>query len=187
MGVDNFILNRNDSALLIIDMQERLFAAMTTDDREMIVKNNSILIETAGIFEMPIVVSEQYRKGLGETINPLAERLRGVETIEKLYFDCLREELIRNKIESLEKNTVIITGIETHVCVLQTALSLIKKGKNAVVVSDAVASRRLRDREMALVALLNAGVVVYPTETVAFMLMEKAGTPEFKKLSPLFK
>ena len=85
------------------------------------------------------------------------------------------------------RRTFILTGIETHVCVFQTALSLLRKGYRVVVASDAVASRRKHDWEYALRALAGAGALVYPTETISFMLLEKAGTGEFKKLSPLFK
>ncbi|MBN1533976.1 MAG: isochorismatase family protein [Spirochaetes bacterium] len=187
MGIDNYSFKRDDAALLIIDIQDRLFAAMDQASREMVEKNCVILIETAKIFGIPIVVSEQYRKGLGATIPSIAERLGGAAVHEKLSFDCYGEEKLCNALNGLDRQTVLITGIETHVCVLQTALSLLKAGKNAVVVGDAVASRRAYDREAALRALEWAGAIVYPAETVSFMLMERAGTPEFKKLSPMFK
>lgn len=187
MTIDKYILNRSDTALLIVDIQERLLAAMEKIDQEMIIKNNIILLETAKEMNIPVLVSEQYRKGLGMTVPPLAEKLAAAETMEKLHFDCMRDEVIGKQVVSCKKGTIIITGIETHVCVLQTALSIMKQGMNAVVAGDAVASRRQRDRDMALQALADAGAVVYPTETISFLLLEKAGTPEFKKLSPLFK
>jgi nicotinamidase-related amidase len=187
MSVDNYIFNRDDSALLIIDIQEKLFAAMDPASRERVERNNGILIETAKTFGIPIVVSEQYRKGLGATIPSIAERLGEAVIHEKLTFDCLGEDRLSRALSGLERRTILITGIETHVCVLQTALSLIKEGSNVVVVGDAVASRRSDDRDVALRALAGAGAIIYPAETVSFMLMERAGTPEFKRLSPLFK
>lgn len=187
MSIDKYILDRSNTALLVVDIQERLLAAMEKADQEMVIKNSIILTEIASEMKVPVLVSEQYRKGLGVTVLPLAEKLAGVETLEKLHFDCMRDEVIGKKLTSLQKETIIITGIEAHVCVLQSALSIMKQGMNAVVAGDAVASRRQRDRDMALKALTDAGAVVYPAETIAFLLLEKAGTPEFKKLSPLFK
>jgi nicotinamidase-related amidase len=187
MNPEACIITRADAGLVVIDIQEKLAAAMDPAVIAQTVKNAGILTESAKVFGMPIVVSEQYRKGLGLTLAPLAERLAGVPTHEKLYFDCVRDETLAKAIAGTGRKTFIITGIETHVCVLQTALSLLRKGYRAVVAADAVASRRKLDWEYALRALAGAGALVYPTETIAFMLQEKAGTDEFKKLAPMFK
>ncbi len=187
MSVDNYILKRENSMLLIVDMQDKLFGAMDTENQKELIKNNIIMIETAKTYGLPVVVSEQYSKGLGKTITPIAERISDIMTHEKMTFDCLRDKDLENAIMGADRNTVIITGIETHVCVLQTALSLIKKGNNAVIVSNAVASRKNQDREMALKMLASAGAVVYPSETVSFMLIERAGTPDFKYMANFFK
>ncbi len=185
--MNKFIVRPEDTELIVIDIQERLFAAMEEQYKPALVKNNTILIKTANTFGMPVVVSEQYPKGLGPTVTELAELLGGVPKIEKLYFSCFRDENLRKAIEAAGKKNVIVTGIETHVCVLQTVLDLIQKGYNPVVASDAVLSRNASDRIAAIEAMRDAGAVVYPTETIAFMLLEKAGTSEFKQLSPLFK
>jgi nicotinamidase-related amidase len=187
MNPETFIFNRADAGLIIIDIQEKLAAAMHPHIIEKTVKNAGILIETAKLFRMPIIVSEQYRKGLGPTLAPLSGQCAGIEPLEKLSFDCVRDEALAKKIAGTGRKTFIITGIETHVCVFQTALSLLRKGYRAVVAADAVASRRKLDWEYALRALAGAGALVYPTETIAFMLLERAGTDEFKKLAPLFK
>ncbi len=187
MDANAFLLKRDDTALIVIDMQERLAAAMNETVMAQAVKNTAILIETAGTFGMPVVVSEQYRKGLGPTLPRLQEKIAGCDVLEKLYFDCTRDDALDRKIASVGRKTFVITGIETHVCVFQTALSLLTKGCRVVVASDAVASRRKHDWEYSLRALDRAGAIIYPTETISFMLLEKAGTPEFKKLSPLFK
>lgn len=187
MSIEQFYLKKEDCALLVIDIQERLAAAMKADIMETAVKNTAILIETAKLFGMPVIVSEQYRKGLGATLPALAERLAGAVFSEKLHFDCMKDESLRGHIASCGKKTVIVAGIETHVCVFQTALSLLAGGYRVAVASDAVASRRTHDREHALRSLERAGAAVYPTETISFMLLEKAGTEEFKKLSPLFR
>ncbi len=187
MNTDAFVLKRDDTALMVIDIQEKLAAAMKEKIMEQVVKNTAILIETAKTFGMPLVVSEQYRKGLGATLPPLQEKIAGCDVMEKLYFDCTRDEALDKKIASVGRKTFVITGIETHVCVFQTALSLLGRGYRVAVASDAVASRRKHDWEYSLRALARAGAVIYPAETISFMLLEKAGTPEFKKLSPLFK
>jgi nicotinamidase-related amidase len=187
MNTETFILKRNDTALIVIDIQEKLAAAMKEEVVEMVVRNSGILIETAKLFGMPIVVSEQYRKGLGCTVPALQEKIAGVGISEKLHFDCTKDETLARSIAAAGRKTFIICGIEAHVCVLQTALSLLGQGYRAVIASDAVSSRRKHDWEYSLRALARAGALVYPTETISFMLLEKAGTPEFKKLSPLFK
>jgi nicotinamidase-related amidase len=187
MNIATFILNREDSALIVIDIQERLAAAMKETIIEKVIKNSGILIETAKLFGMPIVVSEQYRKGLGATVPVLQEKIAGAGVSEKLHFDCTKDDILSKKIAATGRKTFIIIGIETHVCVFQTALSLLGQGYRVVIASDAVASRRQHDWEYSLRALAQAGAVIYPTETISFMLLEKAGTEEFKKLSPLFK
>ena len=160
---------------------------MNQEIREQVVRNTVTLIETASLFRMPIVASAQYRKGLGEVVSPVQEKLAGADVLEKLHFDCTRDEALGKKITGVKRKAFIIAGIEAHVCVLQTCLSLLSMGYNAVIASDAVASRRRHDWEYSLRALARAGAVVYPTETISFMLLEKAGTDEFRKLAPLFK
>jgi nicotinamidase-related amidase len=187
VNIDKFFLKREDSALLVIDIQEKLAAAMKANIIEQVLRNTAILVETAKLFGMPVIVSEQYRKGLGATVPSLMEKLGGAGPSEKLHFDCTKDEVLNKKIAAAVRKTIIIAGIETHVCVFQTALSLLEKGYRVAVASDAVASRRKHDWEYSLRALDRAGAVIYPTETVSFMLLEKAGTEEFKKLAPLFK
>ncbi|MCP4137928.1 MAG: isochorismatase family protein [bacterium] len=191
MNIDTFTLTPNDTALVIIDIQERLFGAMKPKIQEVVTKNTGILIEISKLYNMPIIVTEQYRKGLGPTISELQEKTNGSEPLEKLYFDCMKDSSINNHInETITKSgkkSIILTGIETHVCVFQTALSLLEKDFRVTIAADAVASRRKHDWKFALESLRQAGVNIYPTETIAFMLLEKAGTPEFKKMAPLFK
>jgi len=183
----NYTLSGDDSLLLIIDIQDRLFQAMDIDSRNSLIKNGNILIQTAKEFNIPVVITEQYRKGLGETIPELKDPAGDSLNLEKIHFDCMKNEEIKKVILNSKKKTIIITGIESHICVFQTALSLLEEGMKVVIASDGVASRKKSDRKAALNILSKAGALIYPTETIAFMLLEKAGTPEFKKLSPLFK
>lgn len=183
----DFTINSSDSLLLIIDIQDRLFQAMEDKVQGVIKKNSAILIKTAAEFNIPMIITEQYRKGLGETIPELKEITSGCTNLEKTYFNCMKDEQIKQDVLKTGKKTVIITGIESHICVLQTALSLIADGMKVVIASDAVGSRRKEDWKAALKILSGAGALVYPSETISFMIIEKSGTPEFKKLSPLFK
>ncbi len=185
--MNNFKIDSNDSILLVIDIQERLHAAMNPEIQKLVEKNTDILIKTAAAFNMPVVVSEQYRKGLGQTIPALHENLQNADNVEKLSFDCMKEAELKESLVSKNRKTVIITGMEAHICVMQTALSLIESGFKVVIASDAVCSRRKHDWKISLKAMQAAGAYVYPSESISFMIIEKAGTPEFKQLSPLFK
>jgi nicotinamidase-related amidase len=185
--MNRFFIRPDNSALLVIDIQERLFAVMEEQLKPALIKNNAILIKTAKAFGMPVIVSEQYPKGLGPTIPEIADLLTDAPKLEKLFFSCFRDEPLKNAIVAADKKNIIVTGIETHVCVLQTVLDLLQIGYNPIVASDAVLSRNASDRVAAIEAMRDAGTVIYPTETISFMLLEKAGTPQFKQLSPLFK
>ena len=185
--MSKYFIKRDDAFLLLVDMQEKLFNAMNEKVQGILKRNASILLNSALKMAIPVIVSEQYRKGLGLTIDDLQAYIPDEDNYEKLYFDCTKERALLEAIEKKGKKIAIITGIESHICVFQTTLSLLDNGYRVVVASDAVASRRKNDWKQALVMLEKAGALVYPSETIVFMLMEKAGTPEFKFLSPLFK
>lgn len=185
--MSKFQFKPQESLLLVIDIQERLHQAMEEASKAAYIKNSGILIKTAQTFGMPIVVSEQYPRGLGATIPEIKSLLDGARVHEKLAFSCWGEAPIRSTIENSKRSTVIVLGIETHVCVLQTVMDLMAAGFNAVVATDAVCSRTAADRVTAVAAMAAVGAVAYSTESIAFMLLERAGTPEFKQVSPLFK
>ena len=187
MSIERLILDKERCCLVIIDIQERLFNSMDFDIRRNVVKNTGILIETAKTFNMPIILTEQYRKGLGPTISDVRDKIPDAEPIDKTYFNCMKDQNISEKLKELGRSSVILTGIETHICVLFTALSLLEDGYDVFIASDAVCSRRKHEWEVAIDTLSNAGAVIYPTETISFMIMEKSGTEEFKRLAPLFK
>lgn len=187
MRLEDYLIDRNDTMLLVIDIQEKLNRAIPHETAERVIKNTRILIETAALYAIPVVVTEQYRSGLGPTVDTLMNLINGDDILEKMHFNCMLDGNIHDKINSYNKRNVIVAGIEAHVCVFQTAMSLIAAGKNVIVISDAVASRRKHDWKAALGEMARAGAKIYPAETAAFILLEKAGTPEFKSLSPLFK
>jgi len=187
MDMRRFILRPEDACVLVIDMQEKLFRAMEVESRNLVLKNTDILVETAHAFSIPLIITEQYPKGIGPTLEELKKKTPDETPIEKTHFNCLGEEAIATRIDDSGRNTIILCGMETHICVLATAMHLLEQGRNVVIASNAVCSRRKHDWETALAAMASAGAVIYPVETIVFMLIGKAGTEQFKALSPLVK
>ena len=181
-------VDTQNSLLLVIDMQINLAVAMKKDVYATVEKNASLLISSARTLNLPVVVTEQYTRGLGLTVDPIKSSLGDqYQPIEKLSFSCWNEPRINQTLQTLAKKSIIIAGIESHVCVLQTALDLLSNGYNVHVVSDAACSRYKSDWKCAMSYLRQAGAIVCTTEIVVFQLLHKAGTPEFKAISPLFK
>jgi len=183
----NFNITDKETQLLIIDIQDRLAAAMQPSTKDMVIKNTSILLDVCRVCEMPVVVSEQYPRGLGSTVPELKDKISPAMVIEKLYFNCMKEKPLEDAISACGRKTVIVTGMEAHICVLQTVISLQEKGYQTVLASDAVSSRNSLCWKQACEIAGKTGALVYPTETIAFMILEKAGTPRFKEISPLFR
>ena len=179
------LLRREHTALLLVDVQERLHAVMA--NREPLVENLRRLVRGFQILGMPILVTEQYPQGLGPTIAELRDLLGEGRPIEKLAFSCCQVAELCDQLETLKIMQVVLAGIETHVCILQTALDLLQLGFQVHVPADAVSSRRQLDWQIALERMRQAGVVVTGTESVLFELLVRAGTPEFKEISALVK
>lgn len=180
----NFRLNREDSLILIIDIQERLVPAMYLGDR--VVKNADILIQGARAMDLPVVATEQYPKGLGSTIEKLKENLDEENIFEKNSFTACIEG-VEARLEELKRKNIIVVGMESHVCVYQTVRDLLDKGYNVFVVRDGVASRSLENLDNGLSLMEGLGAVITNTETVVFDLLKMSGTPEFKLMSKLIK
>lgn len=174
------ILPRGRTALVLIDLQERLMGAMHAVEalREGVLR----LLKAAEILDLPLVVTEQYRKGLGATDSALQPHLGRAHTIEKLSFSAVGNQEFVGHLDRLAPTHILLAGIETHVCVAQTALDLSVRGLKVSVAADAVSSRRAADRETALARLRAAGITVSTTEALIFELAEQAGTEEFKKI-----
>jgi len=185
--MNEYFLRPEDCTLMVIDIQERLYDAMEEGFREVLLKNSTILLESAAVFGIPLIVSEQYPKGLGPTVPEVKSRIGAAPRYEKLTFSCCRDAAIKASLDASARKRVIVAGIEAHVCVFQTVIDLISAGYRVVVAEDAVCSRRTSDRNTALFEMSRAGALLYSTEMIAFALLEKAGTPQFKQLSPLFK
>ena len=185
---DRFYIDKENSVYLLVDVQTQLFSVMSEIDRQEVEKNTSILVAGMKELGVPVVVTEQYTKGLGVTIGSLQQGLGELyRPLEKLAFSCWGEQPIREKIKGTGKNQVIISGIETHVCILQTVLDLLAGGYTVHVVADAICSRFSSDRQYALEMMKQMGAVITSTEIVLFQLLKLAGGPQFKAISKLVK
>jgi nicotinamidase-related amidase len=180
------LMRSPQASLLLVDVQERLLPAMA--DPYDIVANAKILLAAARQLALPVTVSEQYRKGLGCTVQALSTP--SDEVFEKLSFSCWRDKPLKARFIDFHEHgrpLVIVAGIEAHVCVLQSAIDLANAGFGVFAVADAMASRTPASHALALDRMRQAGVEVVNTEMVVFELLEKAGTAEFKALSALIK
>ncbi|MBI1893539.1 MAG: hydrolase [Candidatus Rokubacteria bacterium] len=180
-------LNRQETALLVVDVQERLFSAMEAGRRDAMVKNIKILVAAGRRLGLQVFVSEQYPKGLGHTLPELRELLAGVEPMEKVTFSCCAAEGFSDRLRGSGARNVIVTGIETHVCVLLTALDLLSAGSTVYVPADAVCSRTRENHEIGFGQLRDAGAVVTSTETLLYQLLGRSDTEDFRFLQSLIK
>jgi len=187
MGVkDTFFLDRNNAVLVVIDVQEKLCRAMDQQVLARLTENITILQEAARELGLPMVVTEQYVKGLGETLPVLKERVTD-QALEKMTFSCCGDSAFLARLKELGRKQVIITGMETHVCVLQTVLELLDAGYTVHLVRDAVMSRCKGNWFTGTEMARAAGAVITSTEAALFQLLRVAGTDEFKKLSKLVR
>lgn len=178
------LLQREHSALLVIDVQQRLLAVMHEPER--VVENCGWLLRLAERLAVPVLLSEQYPRGLGPTDERLRTLVPAAAIMEKLAFSCTGAADCSTRIEALERQQWVLAGIESHVCVLQTALGLRARGREVYVVAEAVSSRRPADRELAFARLRGAGVTIVGREMVAFEWLGSAGDDQFRTVSREF-
>ena len=179
------ILDRQHTALLVIDIQERVHAVMRY--RETVEANALKLIRGCQLLRVPIFLTEQYPKGLGHTISSIRNALQTTLPLQKMSFSCCGSEDLMKVLQEKGLRHAVLAGIETHVCILQTALDLLANDYQVHVVRDAVSSRHELDHQTALQRLQQAGAIVTTAEAVLFELMERADSAEFKEVSKLIK
>lgn len=176
------LIHRDDTALLVIDVQEKLLPHI--DGGERVAANIVKLIRFAEILGIPVLAAEQEK--LGQTVVPLREALGDASPVPKLAFGALGCDAFSGRLSALGRGTVVVTGIEAHICVAQTALQALPSHR-VHVVADAVGSRDPANREVALARLGQAGAVITSTEMVMYELLREAGTDEFRRVLPLVK
>lgn len=178
------LLERDKSCLLLIDVQEKLTPLV--HESKALVARCRWLISLANDLGIHTIVSEQYPKGLGSTISELQALLPNQNALEKVDFSCFREPTFQLALKACKKKQMVLIGIESHVCVLQTAMDLHDAGHQVFVVVDAVSSRSMLDYKYALKRMNQAGIHLITSEMVFFEWVGQAGTEEFKRLSKAY-
>ena len=174
------------SQLVIIDMQEKLSIVMPKEVINKIIKRSELLITVANELGVPQICTEQYPKGLGPTLSKMIPFLSEAKFVEKNVFACTEEPIfLRYLIKT--RPQIFLLGMETHICVLQTAIGLIKSGKDVFIIEDAVVSRNIQNKQNALQRLREAGCFITNTESVVFEWMKTSEHEAFKKIAPLIK
>jgi nicotinamidase-related amidase len=176
---------KENTAGLIIDIQEKLFPAMS--GREPLLKNCIKLIRGLQILGIPFIVTQQYTKGLGETISEITHEIPYFSYIEKRDFSCCGEPEVMDRLKELRVKNVLICGIESHVCVLQTALDLKESGFEPVIILDAVSSRFESNLKLARERFRHEGIMMTSVESVLFEMTRSSSAPEFKAISNIVK
>ena len=174
-----------ESLCVIVDVQQRLFPHMHAGEH--LLERLKILIRGLRVLEIPLVVTQQYTRGLGPTIDPLLEVLGEFDPVEKIAFSCCGEKAFIERLGTAGRKRILLAGIESHVCVLQTAVDLAAEGYTPAVVADCVSSRYAADKEIALRRYEAEGAILTTSESILFELTREAGTPVFKQISALVK
>ncbi|WP_022854397.1 isochorismatase family protein [Thermodesulfatator atlanticus] len=185
--MEKTFLEASRSFLMVIDPQEKLMAVINEAQR--VIKNISLLTHLARTFNLPIIPTTQYAKGLGPYVPELAPLFEGLTFYDKVEFSALKNKEIMEAVDSLRpaRDTIILCGVETHICVYQTALSSLLEDLRVVVAADATSSRTPQNMQYGLAYLRQLGVQVVSTEMIIYEFLEKAGTPEFKAMLPHLK
>lgn len=179
------LLTQQNTCILIIDVQEKLMPVMA--EKERVVDNINKLQRLSNVFDLPVVLTEQYPKWLGPTLPALKEHLNVYEPITKLHFNCCEVEAFNEWLDLKGLDNIIITGVETHICVFQTCVSILNKGYNVHIPQDAVCSRTSENWRVGLDLMNKAGAFITSTETVIYQVLKKAGTKEFKEILKIVK
>ncbi|PYX88381.1 MAG: hypothetical protein DMG68_08655 [Acidobacteria bacterium] len=180
-------LQADQCALVVVDIQQKLLPPIF--QKEQLIRNSQLLIRLAGILKMPAIVTTQYAKGLGATVPEIASLLPQTEPIDKQQFSCFGSDVFCSVLKRLpgNRNTVLLCGMETHICVMQTALGALRAGYLVHVASDAVSSRAEWNWKIGLERMRSAGAIISSAETILYELLRSSDSPAFKELLPYLK
>lgn len=180
-------LEAEQCALVVIDIQEKLLPPIF--QKELLVRNAQLLIRAAGILKIPTLVSTQYAKGLGSTVSDVASLLPATESVDKTLFSCFGSDVFCGLLRRLpgKRDTLLLCGMESHICVTQTALSALREGYLVHIASDAVSSRSEWNWKIGLDRMRSAGAVISSTEMMIYELMRSSSSAAFKELLPHLK
>lgn len=180
-------LNPQNCALVVIDIQQKLLPPMFEKDR--LLRNAQLLIRLAGILHLPVVVTTQYARGLGSIVPEIASLLPEAKAIDKLAFGCFGHEEFCSAMKELprQRKTLLVCGMETHICVMQTVLGALNRDYAVHVAADAVGSRTELNWKIGLDRMESAGAVISSTEMIIYELLGASGTPAFKAMLPFLK
>ncbi|MGA7753937.1 MAG: hydrolase [Candidatus Sulfotelmatobacter sp.] len=180
-------LDPDRCALVVIDIQEKLLPPIF--QKEQLVRNAQLLIRAAGILKIPALVSTQYAKGLGATVPEVSALLTGTEQIDKTLFSCFGSDAFCSSLKRLpgQRTTLLLCGMESHICVTQTALGALREGYLVHVASDAVSSRTEWNWKVGLDRMRSAGAIISSTEMMIYELMRSSSSAAFKELLPHLK
>lgn len=179
------VLSASDSVLLVVDVQDAFLKAIW--ERERVIENAVKLVEAAKVFEAPVLVTLQNAQRLGGCSQAVADALPQGDCIDKMTFSCLGDDTFRRLIEDTGRRQVLICGVETHICVNQTAHDLLSLGFTVHIARDAVSSRTQANWEVGIEKMRGSGCVITSTEAAIFELLGDASKPEFKQILPLVK
>lgn len=179
------MLTIENTCLVVVDIQEKLLPVIQNPVQ--VVRNTTVLIQIARALDIPILWCQQIPKALGSTVAELSSLLEGVEPIDKSTFSCSGDETFMRRIDQLKVQTAIVCGIESHVCVFQTAMDLIQHGLYVQVVADATSSRTNENKTIGINRMAKEGVVITSTEMLLFELLRDAKHPKFRELAKLIK
>ena len=178
-------IRRDQTCVLVVDLQEKLLPAIF--ERQRVIESTRRLVAGAVILQVPVLATEQYRKGLGGTTAEIVNAIQDFAPMDKVTFSACGAPGFGEALRAKNVSSVVICGIEAHVCVLQTGLDLLDKGFDVFVVADAVSSRTFENWQLGLQRMRDAGAIIVSTEMVLFELLEKAGGEQFKKIIELIK
>jgi len=180
-------LQADHCALVVVDVQEKLLPPIF--NKEELVRNSQLLVRLAKILELPMLVTTQYVKGLGPTVPEIALLLGTTQPVDKMQFGCFGCNEFRSALKAIPgaRNTLLVCGMETHICVMQTALGALNDGYLVHVAADAVGSRTRSNWQIGIDRMRAAGAVISSTEMMIYELLRSSGTPQFKEMLPYLK